>query len=336
MMAPSSLRRRLARSLVASALALAPCVALAPSAAIAQSGDLDALRRRFTQAISLEEKGDWAGAKREFEEIGRVKMTAQVRFHIALCDKGLGNLATAHEGFTAALALAEADPENGADVLESAREQLAELEPRVPRIRLAVENGGSAEVSIDDGPVRTARASFEARVNPGTHTVKVARVGAQPFIRKFNGEEGSLTEFTIPETDAPKPDTTPPPPPPPEALPVVEPGDPIPAIAVGASGAALLVGAAIFLGLRQSTLGEIEDGCDDPDTLQGCDPALADTVSRGEVWNGLTWGLGATGLAALGVGAALYFTVGQDRTVVRNGPVAVTIGPARLSIELEL
>lgn len=302
----------------------------------AQPTDLDALRKRFTQAIALEDKEEWAAAKKEFEEIGRVKMTAQVRFHIALCEKGLDRLATALAGFEAALELAEADAENNADVITNAREQIAELEPRVPKIALRVENDGVAHLTIDDGARVTARGRHAARVDPGPHTLTVEQPGKPPFVRKFNGEEGSLTEFTIPESKRVVAEVPVAPPPPPEDVTTVVPGDPVPAIVVGASGLALLVGAGVFLGLRQSTIGEIADGCEDPENLQGCDPGLQDAASRGEIWNGLTWSFGALGLAGVGVGAALFFTMGQDQTVVQKGPVSVSLGPTSVRFEVAL
>ena len=298
-----------------------------------QPSDLDALRKRFAQAIALEDKEEWAAAKKEFEEIGRVKMTAQVRFHVALCEKGLGRFATALSEFEVALRLAEADAENSADVITNARDQIAELEPRVPKIKLIVENGGVAELTIDDGPAVTARGSLQTRVDLGPHLITVKQPGKAPFTRKFNGEEGSLTEFSIPESKREVADVAVVPPPPVDVT-TVEPGDPVPAIVVGGSGLALLLGAGVFLGLRQATIGELEEGCDE--NLQECDPSLMDVAAQGEVWNGLTWGLGAAGLAGVGVGFALFFTVGQDQVTVRKGPVSVSLGPSAVRLEIDL
>ncbi len=308
----------------------------APLMAQAQPSDLDALRKRFTAAIALEEKEDWAAAKKEFEEIGKIKMTAQVRFHIALCSKGLGRFATALREFEAALQLAEADPENNADVITNARDQIAELEPKAPRVKLIVEDAGVAQLTLDDDATTlTARGSLAMRVDPGSHLITVQRAGKAPFTRKFNAEEGSLTEFSIPESSAPVAEVVVPPPPPQEVT-TVEPGDVLPAVVVGATGVALLVGAGVFLGLRQATIGEIEEGCLDKENLDKCDPAKVDAAAQGEIWNGLTWGLGAAGVAGVGVGVALFFTVGQDQTVVRKGPVSVSVGPASVYFEIQL
>jgi hypothetical protein len=323
----SAQRARPALVLVAALTAVshaAPREALADKAA----EDLDALRRRFAKALALEDKGDFAGARAELASIAEVKLTAQVQFHLALCDEQLGKLATALRGFEQSLELAKKDPEASADVLENAPLRIASLVERTPRLVLVVEEQGSAELSIDGGPTQTVAARLELRLDPGKHSVSVKREGQAPFTREFSSEEASTTEFTIPRSKPAVPVVAPPPPPKEEI--VVEPGDPIPGVVVGATGLALLVGGGVFLGLRQATIAKISDTCDDQG--QNCAPSTEADAERGRVFDGLTWGLGAAGLAALGVGAALFFTIGQDTQVTRTVTARAGVGPGGLWI----
>lgn len=290
--------------------------------------DLDALRRRFAKALALEDKGDFSGARAELASIAEVKLTAQVQFHLALCDEQLGRLATALRGFELALELAKKDPEAAADVLENAPVRISALQERAPRLVLVVEEGGSAELSLDGALLQRVSARLELRLDPGKHSVSVKREGRPPFTRDFSSEESSTTEFEIPRSKAE--DLVVAPPPPPKEETIVEPGNPIPGIVVGATGLALLVGGGVFLGLRQATIATISESCDDQG--QNCDPSTEADAERGRVFNGLTWGLGAAGLAAVGVGAALYFTIGRDTQVTRTVTARVGISPSGLAL----
>ena len=320
-----------ARNLLCICLALTPQSALfaqpSPSAEI----DLEALRKRFKRALELEERSKWAEAKAEFEEIGKVKMTAQVRFHIALCEESLGQLATALGHYEAALQLAEADRANNEDVLSTAPEHIAALEPRVPKLKLTVENEGSAEIILDGQAKGIAKRGVEFRLDPGDHRVEVVRPGQSNFLRKFSSEESSVLEFSVPESKAivsVEQATAPPP----KLLTETEPGNPVPGIVVGAGGLSLLVASGVFVGLWQAAISDVRSTCNEQD--QECDSALAGRVDDGKLYSGLAWGLGAAGVAMAATGAVLYFTLGQDSTVTRKA--ALQLGPASATFTLQL
>jgi hypothetical protein len=293
--------------------------------------DLEVLRQRFKRALALEERAKWAEAKAEFEEIGKLKMTAQVRFHIGLCEESLGQLATALEHYEAALQLAESDRSNNEDVLTTAPEHIAALEPRVPRVKLTVENEGTAEILLDGQAKGKAKRGVEFRLNPGDHRIEVVRPGKSNFVRKFSSEESSVLEFSIPESTAVVSDATETKAPAPKLLTETEPGNPVPAIVVGAGGLSLLVASGVFVGLWQAAISEVRATCNDQD--QQCSPALASRVDDGKLYSGLAWGLGAAGVAMAATGAVLYFTLGQDSTVTRKA--ALRIGPANTTFTLQ-
>ena len=90
-------------------LRVAAVLLLLEAPALAQDADeLKRARAQFQQATELEQAGNWAAALQRFREVGQVRMTPQVRFHIAVCEENLGRLVTALGGYE--LALAEAAP----------------------------------------------------------------------------------------------------------------------------------------------------------------------------------------------------------------------------------
>lgn len=99
-------------------------------------------------------------------------------------------------------------------------------------------------------------------------------------------------------------------------------GLPVAALVVGGAGAALLVGGLITGLMTASKQSELEDGCP---TRVGCDPALEDTRDSGETLALVTDVLLVTGIAAVGVGAVLFFT-GQERTS-ESATASVGCGP---------
>ena len=71
--------------------------------------ELEAARKAFAAGIELEKAGDYEGALAKFEETSSVKMTPQVRFHVALCHEKLGRFVEAIEGYELAAKQAEAE-----------------------------------------------------------------------------------------------------------------------------------------------------------------------------------------------------------------------------------
>src|SRR5262249_8292684 len=76
---------------IAAALASGTAAAAAPTPALAQTpSELAQARARFDEGLSLAAAGDWASALTAFQDVARVKLTPQVRFHIARCEEKLG------------------------------------------------------------------------------------------------------------------------------------------------------------------------------------------------------------------------------------------------------
>ena len=84
------LRRALTSLLLAGVVFSQQTPALAQDAA-----ELKKARAQFQQATELEQAGNWTAALQAFREVGQVRMTPQVRFHIAVCEEKLGRLVAA-------------------------------------------------------------------------------------------------------------------------------------------------------------------------------------------------------------------------------------------------
>jgi hypothetical protein len=325
---------RLGSALVVAALGLVSAIASSaatPSIARADgAADLERLRKRFSEGIAKEEDDQWADALEIFREVGKEKMSPQVRFHIALSEEKTGRLVAARAGYQEAIELARQAGDTAADVAENAPKKLAALEPRIPRITIRLQGDGVA--LLDGEPVAEDRLGTPIKVDPGKHEVAVRRGGAETPVRTLTMEE-SATEVVNIASAAPAVKDTPDPPPPPEVT--REDGTKVPAVIVGSVGLASLVGGAVLFGLRQAAISDVTASCDDPNALTGCDPALQDTADLGRTYEYAAIGLAAGGAALLGAATVLWFTVGQDRITTKPAPaksaeagdVSVTIGP---------
>src|SRR3954465_10678635 len=135
--------RRFAPLLFAFATTTALATASGPARADAPSAaDLRKARSQFQRGIELEQASNWSEAISQFREVGAVRMTPQVRFHIAYCEEGLGRLVTALGGYE--LALGEAD-QVGPDFKNEVQSAIDRLRARIPK--LLIERGPGADAA---------------------------------------------------------------------------------------------------------------------------------------------------------------------------------------------
>src|SRR5258708_8535828 len=172
-------RARFRRLALAAALLLSPPLALTPARAAPTDAQLAAARELFADAESDEDAGQWLGALEKLRRVSRVKETAGVRYHEALCEEHLGRLASALSDYTAAEAQARA--ENAQDVMQPVAKQLAELAPRVPRLTIRVApDAGTATVRLDGAAVAPGLVGTAIAVDPGMHRVQATAPGRPP------------------------------------------------------------------------------------------------------------------------------------------------------------
>jgi hypothetical protein len=146
--------------------------ALATSTAQAAPPDvIEHARQLFVEAESDEDAERWSDALEKLGAVAQVKLTAGVRYHVALCEEHLGQLARALSDYTAAAE--QARSENAKDVLRTVGKQLDALEPRVPRLTIHVEPAvPGTSVTIDGESAPDTASGSAIRIDPGAHRVE--------------------------------------------------------------------------------------------------------------------------------------------------------------------
>jgi hypothetical protein len=309
----TTLRRSFASFLLVAASGFA--VTLSASDALAQEGaefsraELSQARAKFQQGIELEHAGNWAGALSVFREVGQVRMTPQVRYHIATCEEKLGKLVVALGGYELALSDAEGmQPEFIAEV-EAA---IAQLKGRIPKLVIQRGEGAdAASIELDGVTLGNSSIGVETAVDPGPHTVSATAPGRARYTQTVTISETETHALSVTleplVTDAP-----PPPPPVAEQPPVTE--EPklkygITPYILGGVGAASLITSGVFFYLNQSAVSDLEDRCPDHDCSKLEKDAWSsaqDDYDSAKTKEVVAWVSGGVGVAALGAGVALY------------------------------
>jgi hypothetical protein len=286
------------------ALSFAFSLALAAVPAAAQDAkELKNARALFQQGIEAEQAGNWATAVQRFREVGQVRMTPQVRFHIALCEDRLGRLVVALGGYE--LALADADsvgPEFRAEV----ERNVSQLRARIPK--LVIERGAGAEaavIELDGVAVGDSSVGVEVPQDPGPHAIIARAPNYHAFDQTVTLAEGETKRVEI--VLLPLPKKAPPP-----LAGAADGGQaaaqPISKLRmtsyiVGGVGAASLLTSGVLFALRQSTLSGLEDACND---MMECPKSEEGAYDRLKTYHyGALVTLGV-GVAAVGTGAVLF------------------------------
>ncbi|MFO7181809.1 MAG: PEGA domain-containing protein [Pseudomonadota bacterium] len=302
--------RRLGRWSRVVTLAL-PCTLVAlgtevPSAhAQAQVQDEQTLARaraHFQRGIELEQAGNWAEALRAFREVGQVRMTPQVRFHIALCEEQLGRLVAALGGYE--LALADADSV-GPDFRAEVTDRIEKLRARIPHISIHRGSGAeAATIRLDGVTLGNTSIGVQVPLDPGPHVVSAEAPGYERFEATVTLDEGASESISVALRPLPEP------PPGYVAGPYLEPsGPPVAAYVIGGVGVASLVTSGVFFLLRENALEELEAACPGG-TCPSDNSKLRDTNDRMRFFHyGSQVALGV-GIAAVGTAVVLLVANG--------------------------
>jgi hypothetical protein len=135
------------------------------------AADLQAARELFLLAEKEEDAGRWSDALEKLRRVAHVRQTAGVRYHIALCEENLGQVASALADYTAARTQAYA--ENAQDVMRLVGKQLAAVSLRAPRVTIHVAPALSDfQVMLDGVPLARDRVGVPVPVDPGEHRIE--------------------------------------------------------------------------------------------------------------------------------------------------------------------
>jgi hypothetical protein len=147
--------------------------------ASAQSDDDRAAARAMaTQAVAQEEAGHWSEAIDLLQRAESLVHAPPHLLHIARAEAKLGRLVAARETYLKITReeLASGAPRAFVDAHAEARKELADLEPRIPTLKVVV-SGGQAPVTIDGTRMSDALIGVERPINPGRHELRATGKG---------------------------------------------------------------------------------------------------------------------------------------------------------------
>jgi hypothetical protein len=313
------MRRAVAISVVLSA-------GSAPAMADEQPRDPVAAEASFSQGVQALRAGDWTAACAKFRKSMALEPAVSTQVKIARCLEHEGRLAAAWYAYQQALKL-NREPGSASEARRQELEDLiraavAEIEPRVPKLRVAVRPQPPGLVVRRDGePMPLAALGDALPIDAGEHEIVAVAPGHIEQRRRVSIEAGRLVDVALEleAAAAPGPPATEPgrPAPPPSEAPARSaalPPSTAPAedanagvswrtagfVVVGAGVVGLGVGA--FFGLRTlSLVADSEPHCDDT----GCDDEGVELRDRAGSAQTIGIVAAAVGGAALGTGIVL-------------------------------
>jgi hypothetical protein len=192
-------------ALVVGLIASATCEARADPAPVAESPsippELAAAARAFEQGDTLSVKGKAAAACKRFAASQRLWSSSGTLLRLGVCYDGgylPGGLLKARAAFERALAELDAFPGPGQrETLRAAAEQkLAEIEPRIPSLRLASPPTAGAEVRLN--AKRFESFDVDVPMNPGHYRIELRAGSCEPYVVQFELAVGQHVARSLP------------------------------------------------------------------------------------------------------------------------------------------
>jgi hypothetical protein len=320
------LRPRAERLSLCIAAALLSLSGLAPLPASAQPTgkrtDEDEAARLFAEGREALTKKDHVTACARFRSSLELVTRPNTLFNVAQCDEREGKIAAALGRWQQGVAvLGEGD-----ERVAIARERIAALDPKVPRVTVKLAAGApeDARVLADGAPMKRALLGTPIPMEIGSHSFVVEAPGRKPAREEITLAEGDRKEIEI----APGPaepggggsgsgGTTPPPPPSGSTLRTL-------GFVAGGIGIAGFIAAGVTGGLLLAKDSSIREGCPTPDT---CTPkGYAEIEGTGTllVVNTIGW---AAGVAGVGAGVVLLLVSGRDSSGTDAKPPTTAVAP---------
>lgn len=317
-----------ARRLGATLAACCLMATAAPALARPSARELSRARAHFQQGTELEAAGNWTQALTLFRDVGQVKMTAQVRFHIALCEEHLGRDTSALGGYK--LALQGASSVHAKSFTTTVKHHIKDLQTRIPK--LTVERGAGAAgatIQLDGVELGISSIGTPIPVDPGPHTVSAKAVGYQPFEKTFDIEEKQkksidvtmhATPSVAPELNANASST-----PKDQLGEQPQSHSKVAAYIVGGVGIAGLAASGVFYYLRQKSISDLDKACGSDH--QHCPASSKSTYDAAKRYNILA--PVALGVGVAGVGTAIVLLIaGHHSSTAKADQAALRLEPA--------
>jgi hypothetical protein len=305
--------------------------------------ELTQARERFGAARKLEDAGRWSDALALLDRVAEVKMTPQVRFHIALCRENLGQWTEALDGYAHA---ADEAKSNAPDVVTEANEHIRKLEGIIPTVTVHVLGAAAGdELFLDRRAVPIDERPLAIRADPGPHSAEVRRGETVVARESFTLEPKTTRRIELKVEGAAQPPSggtglpgnggtngpggavahgpggSPPPP--------SRDGSTQRTLgyaALGLAGASVIA-TGVFIGLRANALSQLKDVCP---KLSQCPSSAASIVSEGKTYAALVNVFGIlSGVAAAGGVVLLVNVPPRPSTKGKTAPVTTfTLSPA--------
>jgi tetratricopeptide (TPR) repeat protein len=314
-------------------LLLASALLFATTQAVAQPEEPEApppdpATELYDQGTELAQQGKWAEARDKLEQAVQLRASPIGLFNLAQAERNLGQLASAKRHFVAARAMAAR--EGSDDVARLADDSLAEINPRLPHVKLVLpRDAARIEVQVDGRPAEATAGDVE--IDPGEHELVVTAAGEKPFVKRLLLRERQRMRLVV---EFPKPE------PPPAPVPVpstpkpaprsAHSGPPTGALVIAGAGVLALAGGTYFLLRRNSKLEQAAEGCIRtgdgwrcPTSLEH-DPThndLRDDADQAGTFSTVLFGVGAAAV----VGAGIWWAL--DRGSERPPSVGFAIEP---------
>lgn len=158
--------------------------------------EVRAARELYAQAVRDEDAERWEEARDKLTRVAKLKPTAGISYHLALCEEHLGHLATALALYLTAQE--EATRTEAQDVLRLVGPQLTLLAPRVPHVTFQTEPAlRSPSVTLDGAAVATRNLDIPLAVDPGLHRIEASAPGRVSSSATVEIHEGDATVFRV-------------------------------------------------------------------------------------------------------------------------------------------
>jgi hypothetical protein len=158
--------------------------------------EVRAARELYSQAVQDEDAERWEEARDKLKRVAKVKPTAGISYHVALCEEHLGHLATALALYL--VAQEEATRTEAQDVLRLVGPQLTSLGPRVPHLTFQTEPTlRNPSVTLDGAAVASSHLDIPLPVDPGLHHIEASALGRVSSNTTIELHEGDATVFRV-------------------------------------------------------------------------------------------------------------------------------------------
>jgi hypothetical protein len=153
------------------------------------SPPLEQARLLFARGLEQAERQLWTEARAAFESAYALAPRPAVLFNLAGAQARVGKLLVSLANYRRFLALD--DPAIAPTHRSAAREQIAAIERRVPRLRLVVAGlRPDDRLLLDDKRIYLNELDHDLWLDPGSHTVSVHRPGGHEEVRRLVLAEG--------------------------------------------------------------------------------------------------------------------------------------------------